>query len=253
MDKLVIGNLKMNLLSPIYRERYLDCFKKEFNTKKFRKTEIVLCPSFVHLENFRKNLGKGIKIGAQNMFWKREGSFTGEVSSQMVKNFGCDYVILGHSERKKYFCETNEETNMKVQEALKIGLRPVICVGETGVEKQMNQTLGVITRQMKETLSEVSRTKAENIVVAYEPVWAVGSDVIPTSHEIMEAKLLIRKILVGMFEKKYAQEVKIIYGGSVNSKTAKEVCLEPGMDGVLVGRESLIPYEFVKICEIIND
>ena len=110
---------------------------------------------------------------------------------------------------------------MKVQEALKIGLRPVICVGETGVEKQMNQTLGVITRQMKETLSEVSRTKAENIVVAYEPVWAVGSDVIPTSHEIMEAKLLIRKILVGMFEKKYAQEVKIIYGGSVNSKTAK--------------------------------
>jgi len=253
MDKLVVGNLKMNLLSPIERERYLNSFKKEIGAKKFRKTEIVLCPPSIHLENFRKNLGKKIKTGAQNMFWKREGSFTGEISPAMIKNFGCDYVIVGHSERRKYFCETNEEINLKVQEALKIGLAPIICVGESQIDRSTRQTLSVITKQVKETLKDISRTKAENIVIAYEPVWAVGTDVVPTAHEIMEAKLLIRKILVGMFEKKYASQVKIIYGGSVSSKTVQEVCLEPGMDGVLVGRESLMPYEFIKIAEIIND
>ena len=253
MDKLIVGNLKMNLLSLVERERYLSAFKKELGAKKFKKTEIVLCPPHVHIENFRKVLGKKVKIGAQNMFWKREGSFTGEISPAMIKNLGCEYVILGHSERRKYFCETNEEINLKVHEALKIGLRPVICVGESQMDKSTHQTMNVITKQVRETLKEVNRTKVENIIIAYEPVWAVGTDIVPTANEIMEAKLLIRKILVGMFDKKYASLVKIVYGGSVNSKTAQEVCVEPGMDGVLVGRESLTPYEFVKIAEIIND
>jgi triosephosphate isomerase len=250
--KLVVGNLKMNLLSSIERERYLDNFKKEIANKKFRKTEIVLCPPFVHIESFRKGLGKKVKMGAQNMFWKKEGAFTGETSSVMIKNLGCDYVLLGHSERRKYFCETGEEINRKVIEALKIGLKPILCVGESRVEKDMNETLSVITRQLEEALVGIGRAKVENIIIAYEPIWAVGSDQVPTTHEIMEARLLIRKILVGSFDKKYADKVKIIYGGSVNSKTVKEVCLEPGMDGVLVGRESLVSYEFLKIAEIIN-
>lgn len=243
----------MNLISPLERERYLENFKKELGNKKFRKTEIIICPPFIHVEDFKNNLGKKISIGVQNIFWKREGSFTGEISGQMAKNFGCEYAIVGHSERRKYFCETNEEIGLKITEALKIGLKPIVCVGETIAEKETGQAMRAITKQVKEALSGVNRTKLENIVVAYEPVWAVGTDRIPTAHEIMEAKLLIKKILVGSFEKKYAQKVKIIYGGSVNSKTVKEVCLEPGMDGVLVGRESLIPYEFIKIAEIIND
>lgn len=253
MDKLVVGNLKMNLLSSLEREHYLDNFKKELGTKKFRKTEIVLCPAFVHIEGFKKGLGKKIKTGAQNMFWKKEGAFTGEISPVMIKNLGAKYVLVGHSERRKYFCETEEEMNLKIVEALKIGLKPVVCVGETMVEKDMHETMSVITRQIKESLANISRTKIEDIIIAYEPVWAVGSDQIPTCHEIMEARLLIRKILVANFDKKYAEKVKILYGGSVNSKTVKEVCLDPGMDGVLVGRESLTPHEFIKIAEIINN
>jgi triosephosphate isomerase (TIM) len=252
MKRLVVGNMKMNILSSIERDRYLGALKKEINGKKFEKTEIILCPSSVHIESFKKSVGKKISIGAQNMFWEREGSFTGEISPAMIKNLGCEYVILGHSERRRYFSEKDEEINLKIHSALKIGLKPIICVGETKLEKQTGQTLRVVTNQVKKSISGINRVKAESIIIAYEPVWAVGSDMVPTPNEIMEAKLLIRKILVGLFEKKHAQLVRILYGGSVSSKTAEEVCIEPAMDGVLIGRESLVPYELIKIAEIIN-
>ncbi|HPN96478.1 MAG TPA: triose-phosphate isomerase [Candidatus Moranbacteria bacterium] len=253
MGKMVIGNLKMNILSVSEREQYISNLKKELGKKEFSKTEIVVCPPFVHLESFGKNIGQKVKLGAQNMFPQREGSFTGEISPAMLKNIGCEYVILGHSERRKYFDETDKEINLKVVEALKIGLKPVVCVGETKAEKEANQILRVLTKQIKEVLAGISRTKAEQITIAYEPVWAVGTDIVPTSNEIMEAKLLIKKILISIFDKKYAGMTKILYGGSVNSKTVLEVCVDPAMDGVLIGRESLIPYEFVKIAEIINN
>lgn len=252
MDKIVVGNLKMNILSVSERERYLVNFKKELTNKIFRGVELVLCPPFVHIESFKKGLGKKIKVGAQNMFWKKEGAFTGEISPVMIKNLGADYVIVGHSERRKYFCETGEEMNLKIIEALKLGLTPIVCVGESRTEKDLNETHLVIERQMREALVGINRTKAKEIVVAYEPVWAVGSDQIPTTHEIMEARLLIKKILVGFFGKKYAENVRILYGGSVNSRSIKSVCIEPEMDGVLVGRESLAPYDFIKIAEILN-
>ncbi|HLN18913.1 MAG TPA: triose-phosphate isomerase [Patescibacteria group bacterium] len=252
MEKIITGNLKMNLLSPLEREHYLANFKKELGTKKYRNLEIVLCPPNIHLESFRKNLAKRILIGAQNIFWKKEGAFTGEISGVMIKNLGCEYVIIGHSERRKYFCETGEDVNLKITEALKIGLKPMVCVGETREEKDMNETLNIISKQLKEALTGINRTKIENITVVYEPVWSVGTDIFPTSHEIMEARLLIRKILVSMFEKKYADKVRILYGGSVNIRMAKAVCVDPGMDGVLVGRESLVPHDFLKIAEIIS-
>ncbi len=253
MDKLVVGNLKMNILSPLERDRYLDLVKKELLGKKLTKTEIVLCPPCIHIESFKESFGEKIKIGSQNIFWEMEGSFTGEISPAMVKNYGGEYVIIGHSERRKYFCENNEEINLKIGAALKANLRPIVCVGETKVEKDANRTMEVLSCQVKEALFEVSRTKIGQIAIAYEPIWAVGTDVIPTSNEIMEAKLLIRKILIETFDKKYAESVKIIYGGSVNSKTAREVCIDPEMDGVLIGRESLIPFEFIKIAQIINN
>lgn len=252
MSKLVIGNLKMNILSPVERERYLNLFKKEIEKKELDRTEIVLCPPVVHIEQFKKELEGKVAIGAQNMFWEREGSYTGEISYQMIKNFGCDYVIVGHSERRSYFGETDKEVNLKVQAALKIGLKPIICIGETLEEKNRNQTMAVITKQLKNALASVHRTKAEQLTVAYEPVWSVGTNELPSSHAIMEAKVLIRKILVGLFEKKYAEEVKILYGGSVNVQSVKQVCQDPAMDGALIGRESLAPYEFIKIAEIIN-
>ena len=253
MQKLIVGNLKMNLLTSQDRNKYFELFKKEIKGKKLRDTEIVLCPPFIHLESFDKISDKRVRLGAQNMFWEEKGSFTGEISPLMLKNFGCEYVIIGHSERRKYFCENNEEINLKVITALKTGLKPIVCVGETKIEKSTNQMLGVVTAQLKKALRGVNRAKTENMAIAYEPVWAVGTDVTPTDHEIMEAKVLIRKILVEDFGKKYAEMMPILYGGSVNSRTAQEVCVSPGMDGVLVGRESLIPHEFLKIAEIISN
>lgn len=242
----------MNLVSPAERERYFQSFKKEWGERKDKEAEIVLCPPSVHLEAFSKLKRKKLSIGAQNIFWERSGSFTGEISPSMAKNAGAEFVICGHSERRKYFKENDEEVNLKVKASLRIGLIPIICVGETKQEKDGGKTFSIISGQIKKALAEVSRTKAEQIILAYEPVWAVGSDTIPTSYEIMQVRVLIKKILVGMFEKKYADKVRILYGGSVNAKTAGETCVEPGMDGVLVGRESLAPYEFLKIAEIIN-
>jgi len=242
----------MNILSVEERNSYFDLFKKEVSGKKIGNCEIVLCPSFVHLEAFRKSLAKKIKTGAQNIFWESSGAYTGETSGIMLRDLGCEYVIIGHSERRRYFCENNEEINLKINAALKIGLKPVLCVGETKIEKATHQMLSVISRQLKKALLGITRVKLEQVIVAYEPVWAVGSDVTPSTHEIMESKVLVRKILVEMFGKKYAEKVQILYGGSVNSRTVRGLCNDSGMDGVLVGRESLNPHEFLKIAEIIN-
>lgn len=252
MKKIVIGNLKMNILSSKERDEYFQIFKKEQAGVKLKNTDLVLCPPVIYLEAFKKWNNKKISLGVQNISSEVKGSYTGEISPVMVKNSGAEYAIIGHSERRKYFAESNEEINFKVIIALKSGLVPVICVGETKEEKDSQETLRVITEQVKKALFQVSRAKAEKIIIAYEPIWAVGTDETPTSNEVMEVKVLIRKILVEIWDKKYAEKVAILYGGSVNAKTAKEVCVESEMDGALIGRESLAPHEFLKIAEIID-
>ena len=253
MEKLVVGNMKMSILSPLEREQYLKLFKKEISGQKFSKTQLVLCPPAVHLESFVKSLGKKIKVGTQDMFWERQGSYTGEISPAMVKNFGAEYVILGHSERRRYFHETDEDVNLKVMAALKNGIIPIICVGE---ENQRMNSATVISKQLKNCLEGVTSARLENVVVCYEPVWAISSNNPthpPTTNDVMSARLLIKKILVEKYGKKAADKVKVLYGGSVSAAIAKEVCVEAGMDGALIGKESLAPYEFLKIAGIIND
>ena len=217
-------------------------------------TEIILCPPYVYLEKFSENFKrkKGVKVGAQNSFWEKDGAYTGEISIPMLKNLGCEYVILGHSERRRYFGETNETANLKIKAALKSGIMPVYCIGESGAERKMNLTKEIIIRQLQEGLQDISRVNLEKIIIAYEPICAVGTDIVPNCNEIMEARLLIRKILTEKYGSKYALLTKIIYGGSVNSRIADQICLNPEMDGVLVGRESLVPHELIKIAEIIN-
>jgi triosephosphate isomerase len=252
MDKLVIANLKMNILSVIEREQYFKSYKKEIAGKKLDKTRLILCPPAVHLEAFKKLKSKKTEVGAQNIFWERSGSFTGEISPTMVKNLGGEYVILGHSERRRYFGETDAEINLKILAALKIGLVPVICVGD---KEQRGNSMAVVLSQLKNCLKDVNGAKMENVVICYEPVWAISSnkpDHMPTTNEVMSARLLVKKFLVEKYGKRTADKVKIIYGGSVDSKNAKEVCVESGMDGALVGRASLTPHEFIKIAEIIN-
>ena len=228
--------------------------KNEIKGKVMKKAEIVICPPSIYLESFVNNLQtKTVSIGAQNILWENKGSYTGEISAPMVKNLKANYVIIGHSERRKYFGETDEKVNLRVKSALKNGLTPVVCIGETKDEKNMDQTMDVIIRQIREGLGDMSRTQLEKIVFAYEPVWAVGSDKIPSSNEIMGAKLLIKKILTERYGPKYVEKVRILYGGSVKPNLVKQVCIEPEMDGVLVGRDSLAPHSLIKIAQEINN
>jgi triosephosphate isomerase len=206
------------------------------------------------LESFVGKIEKDdFAVGAQNIFWEERGSFTGEISALMTKNIGAQYVIVGHSERRKYFNETNEIVKAKINSALAAGLTPICCVGEALEDRQNERTTDVIISQIQEGLADVPLSKIASIVIAYEPVWAVGSDAVPTSDEIMEVRILIKKIFTDTFGQPVAERVRILYGGSVKAATAKQLCIDPGMDGVLVGRESLIPLEFIKIAETINN
>lgn len=253
MKKLVIGNIKMNILSLAEREHYFKAFKKEIREAKLKNVEIILCPPFMHIESFAKNLkSKKVRIGAQDIFWEQKGSYTGEISPLMVKNLKGEFVIVGHSERRNFFGETDETVNLKIKSALKSGLIPIFCVGETKEEKETDSAPDVISRQIYEGLRDISRTQIEKVIFVYEPIWSIGTDVVPTDNEVLGAQLLIRKLLTERYGSKYAQKARIIYGGSVKDKIVCQVCVEPRMDGVLVGRESLIPHELVKIAEIID-
>ncbi|NTW27702.1 MAG: triose-phosphate isomerase, partial [Candidatus Moranbacteria bacterium] len=191
-------------------------------------------------------------VGAQNIFWEERGSYTGEISAAMVKNVGAQYVIVGHSERRKYFNETNDDIKAKINSVLNANLTPICCVGETLEDRQAGRTTDVIINQLHEGLADVPISKIATVVIAYEPVWAVGSDAIPTSDEIMEVRILIKKIFADTFGQPVAEKIRILYGGSVKAATAKQLCIDPGMNGALIGRESLIPMEFIKIAEILN-
>jgi triosephosphate isomerase len=254
MKKMIIGNLKANILSLEERERYIESLKKGLAEKKMKNAEMVICPPFVHLEYFSKNVkNKTVQIGAQNVFWEDRGSFTGEVTAPMLKGLGIEFAIVGHSERRSYFGETDEAVNRKVKNLLKKNITPIICVGETKAEREGTGMKEVITAQILDALDGIPGGKLEKIIIAYEPIWAVGTDVFPSSNEVMEARILIKKILIERYNVKNAERVRILYGGSVNPKMTKQVCLEPGMDGVLVGRASLAPADFLKIAEVINN
>ncbi|MEI8343507.1 MAG: triose-phosphate isomerase [Candidatus Moraniibacteriota bacterium] len=253
MSKLVVGNLKMNLLTIAERNCYLEAFQRDFEKLSKNSVEIVLCPPFVHLEKFAEKLKmKNVFIGAQNIFWEERGSYTGEVSSLMVKNVGSKYVILGHSERRKYFAENGEVVNAKLKAALQDNLIPIVCVGESQAERKNGDTAKIIIEQINQSFLDVPISKIVDVVFAYEPIWAVGSDVTPASDDILEVKITIKKLLVEKYGVSDVEKVRVLYGGSVSSKNVAEVCLEPQMDGVLVGRESLVPNEFLKIVSLIR-
>ena len=254
MKKIIIGNLKLNLVNSAERENYFNSFNSEIKKNELLNSEIVLCPPFIHLEKFVEKISRnGIMVGVQNIFIEDRGSFTGEISPLMVKNFGGRFVIIGHSERRKYFGETNETCNEKIKAVLKNNLKPIYCVGESEKEKKEDRTFEIIEKQIKEGLLDIPSTKVGEIVIAYEPIWAVGTDSVPESNEIMKIKILIRKILAQMCSSELAEKIPILYGGSVKPKTAFQLCVNPGMDGALVGRESLIPAEFLKIAKIIDE
>lgn len=213
-----------------------------------KKVEIVVCPPFTSLVAVAEVLkGSNIGLGAQNLYWEKSGAFTGEVSAPMLKALGCTYVIIGHSERRTYFHETDETVNKKIFAALAEGLKPIVCVGETLEEREKGETFNVIKRQVTNGLARLSAEHMQTVVIAYEPVWAIGTGKTATPEQAQEVHAFIRKLLTEMFGKTTADATRIQYGGSVNASNATTLMNQPDIDGALVGGASLKADSFEKI------
>ena len=212
--------------------------------------DILVCPPFTALYAVSRELeGSNIALGAQNMFYEEKGAFTGEISPLMVKDVGCSYVILGHSERRHIFGETDELINKKVLSAVNHGLIPILCVGETLQEREEDKTKEVIERQVKEGLKGLNETS--EFVIAYEPVWAIGTGKTATPELAEKVHSFIREILAEMFGKEKADSIRILYGGSVQPENAAGLMSQPNIDGSLVGGASLKAESFAKIVKSI--
>jgi triosephosphate isomerase len=209
--------------------------------------EILVCPPFTSLCAVNEQVkNSNVKLGAQNLFCENSGAYTGEVSGPMLKDAGCTYVIVGHSERRQYFGESNECVNKKTKAALANGLIPIVCVGETLEEREKNETLKVIEAQVKEGLKGLSDAEAGKIVLAYEPVWAIGTGKTATPDQAQEVIAFIRKTYAGLY-KTIADQTRILYGGSVKPDNVSEIMKKPDIDGGLVGGASLDAASFVKL------
>jgi len=210
----------------------------------------VICPPFTSLMVVSGMLaGTEVGLGAQNMHWEDAGAFTGDVSPPMVKEF-CGFVIIGHSERRAYFNETDETVNKKVKAAFEIGLTPIVCVGETLEQYEAGQTQSVVSAQVKADFAGVGNSDAEKMIVAYEPIWAIGTGKAATSEQANDIiKNVVRANLAEQFGEETAQKIRILYGGSVKAHNAKEIFDMSDIDGGLIGGASLKPEDFVKIVE----
>lgn len=242
---LIAGNWKMNKTPAEARELIL-ALKEKF--KKLNSVKIVICPPFTSLASVQSTLnGCNISLGAQNVHWENEGAFTGEVSPRMLLTMGCQYVIIGHSERRTFFQETDEMVNMKLKAVLKEALAPIVCIGETWQEREAGKTEEVIERQLKAALKGVALEDVEKVVIAYEPVWAIGTGKNATPKQANEIHAFIREKLAAMYNKETAQKMYIIYGGSVTPESADDLIEMPEINGFLVGGASLDPEAFEKI------
>lgn len=232
--KIIAGNWKMN---KDFRqtEELIEGLKKavDFDLK---GVKVILCPPFTSLELANRLVrGTPFAIGGQNMYFEDEGAYTGEVAPGMLKSVGCQYVILGHSERRQIFGETDEYVNKKVKKALAAGLTPIVCVGETLQQREQNITEKIVTAQVRGVLKDISAGNAEKLILAYEPVWAIGTGKNATPQQAEEVHLLIRKLLSDLFGAATADRVIIQYGGSVKADNAADLLWQPNVDGALVG------------------
>ena len=242
--KVIAGNWKMNML-PDATIRFIDELTP---LVKDTENEVILCVPYTDL--FYALLtaqNTNIKIGAQNMHWEESGAYTGEVSGQMLKAIGVEYVIIGHSERRQYFAETDETVNKKLKSAFKYGLKPIVCVGETLEERESGKAEEIITSQTEKALAGLTEEQVANTIIAYEPIWAIGTGKTATSEDANNAIKSIRNKISNMYGQMVAERVIIQYGGSVKASNAKELFTMSDIDGGLVGGASLKSEEFAKI------
>lgn len=245
--KLIAGNWKMNLTLNASIE-LTENIAKKITKKTTGTTDVLICPTYVALSACSKLLSdSGIMLGSQNMSDKDDGAYTGEISASMLKAVGCEYVIIGHSERRKYFGETNQIVNSKSLKALTSGLKPILCVGETLQEREDEIYEAIVEKQISEGLAGISDEQMSNVTIAYEPVWAIGTGVNATPKQASGMHKFIRGLISGKFGSEIGNETRIIYGGSVNAKNAGEILHAGGIDGALVGGASLKADEFLTI------
>ena len=242
--KVIAGNWKMNLL-PNEAIEFIDKFAP---LVKDTENEVILCVPYTDL--FYALLtaqNTNIKIGAQNMHFEEKGAYTGEVSGKMLKSIGVEYIIIGHSERRQYFNETDETVNKKIKAAYANDLKPIVCVGETLEQREAGKAVEVITKQTELALEGLDNEQVASTIIAYEPIWAIGTGKTATSEDANESIKEIRKEIAQNYGQTVAERVIIQYGGSVKSKNAKELFTMSDIDGGLVGGASLDPEEFSKI------
>jgi triosephosphate isomerase (TIM) len=212
------------------------------------RDEIVVCPPYVDLHAaLEATQGSHIAVGAQDVYWKNEGAFTGEISAPMLIAVGCTHVIIGHSERRQYFGETDDSVNLKLKAALEHGLTPIVCVGEVLEEREAGLTEDILRRQCVRAFNALSGGKAAKLVIAYEPVWAIGTGKTATPHMASDAHLIIRAEAAKAFGDNFAKALRILYGGSVKPENAKALMSEEEIDGALVGGASLDAKSFASI------
>jgi len=243
--KLMAANWKMYKTPDQTRDFFRDFLPL---VARHDRDEIVVCPPFVDLQAALESAkGSGVSIGAQNVHWGNEGAYTGEISPAMLVAISCTHAIIGHSERRQYFGETDDTVNLRLKTALEAGLTPIVCVGEVLQEREAGLTEDVLRRQCTRAFHKVSTKKAGKLVVAYEPVWAIGTGKTATPQLASEAHSLIRGEAAKTFGQEFADQLRILYGGSVKPENANALMSEDEIDGALVGGASLDPKSFAAI------
>ena len=243
--KVIAANWKM-FKTPAQAQEFVQAFLPL--VANHDRDEIVLCPSDTSLSVVIAAVtGTNVAAGAQNMYFADEGAFTGETSPVMLKAIGATHVILGHSERRQYFCETDETVNKKLLAALKHELKPIVCIGEVLAERESGKMEEVLLRQVRKAFEGVTAPQCESIVIAYEPVWAIGTGKTATPEMAAEAHAVVRKEIAAVIGEAAAKAMRILYGGSVKPENASALMGEPEIDGALVGGASLDPQSFAKI------
>ena len=234
--KIVIGNWKMNMTKD-ETKNFLNAFKQNINIKKCDTAFAVPYTSMMVAHEVLENTNIG--LAAQNMHYEPRGAYTGEISAEMLKEIGVKYCIIGHSERRKYFNETDEMVNKKVKTAVENGILPIVCVGETLEEREERDHLDVVRTQVKKAIADVDPRFVDSIIIAYEPLWAIGTGNTATKEQAEDMCSFIRYIVAESYGMSISENIRIIYGGSVNESNAKELFDMPNIDGALVGGASL--------------
>lgn len=246
-NKFIAGNWKMNTTLRETHELINSLLQQ---TSGIKKTEVMVAPPFVNLRAAHELLkNSSFKLGVQNLHWEDKGAFTGEISGPMLKDCGCEYVIIGHSERRQYFKETDQDVNRKVNAALKHGLRAVVCVGETLEQREGGKTLAIVEHQVRNGLEGFSPAQAEQLTIAYEPVWAIGTGRAATVQDAVEVHVAIREVFATMFGEPASENLRILYGGSVTAENIDGFIRESEIDGALVGGASLKADSFSRIIQ----